>query len=217
MKKSFSGAIGLVIFSLSCCGCHKPTNREKLKTAVERVQSGELFAIDARSFTLDKDSDLEPLEAATSLEKLNLDHSLVTDDGLVYLRGLSHLKHLSLSRTRISNKGLGNIVKLPLEYLRLDETPIGDAGLEQIEKIATLKEISLWKANVTDAGLAHLAALPKLEILSLDETRVTDAGIQSLAAAKSLKRLKAWKTNVTEAGAEKLQKALPGLKVTCGQ
>lgn len=213
MRKASLRTCALVILAMSWCGCRQPTNEEKFKAAADRVRSGEIFAIDARGFTLEKDDDFAALDGATALEKLNLDKCLLTDAAMVHIEGLSHLKELSLSRARISGRGLAAVANLPLEFLRLDETRIGDKGLEEIKRMATLKVLSLWRTNVGDAGLVHLAALPNVKRLSLDETRVTDAGIQKLAAAKSLKVLRVWNTKVTEAGAKKLEKALPGLKV----
>jgi hypothetical protein len=77
-----------------------------------------------------------------------------------------------------------------MHSLGLSNTHVTDAGLEQIKGLSRLRWLALDQTEVTDEGIAHLGGLPILAELSLNETRVTAEGVS------------------------KLQKALPGCKIT---
>lgn len=67
--------------------------------------------------------------------------------------------------------------------------------------------------NFTDAELVHLQELAKLEGLGLGYTDVTDAGLVHLQGLTQLKDLDLGATRTTDQGCQKLQEALPNLRI----
>lgn len=127
-----------------------------------------------------------------------------TDDDLVCLRPLVHLKHLDLRRTRITDAGLRHLVGLnELEDLRLSNTAITDRGLAYLAELPGLRRLWLddeeddsadsrgaesdhlrrYKPRISDAGLEHLGRLKHLEFIDLTGSQPSDAARRKLAAA----------------------------------
>jgi hypothetical protein len=138
------------------------------------------------------------LEGLNDLESLEVDFQKLSNAGLAHLRTLTALKELDLRTAPwvigdadnvLTDAGLAHLARLKsLETLRLPRG-IGDSGLIHLRGLTNLKRLSLWHTGVTDDGLMHLTALTKLESLELPRSTVTDAGV------------------------ERLQQALPGLKI----
>ena len=87
---------------------------------------------------------------------------------------------------------------------------------EMMEHLAGLEELQILhlnKAPITDVGLEHLAGLSKLDQLILTGTGITDAGLVHLKGLTKLKELHLGFTGVSDEGAERLQKALPEVKI----
>jgi Leucine-rich repeat (LRR) protein len=99
----------------------------------------------------------------TSLQKLDLFSSPVTDPDLRCLRSLDRLRELSLS-----------------------DTEIGDAGLAHLSKLSNLERLNLMRTRITGAGLLHLKGLASIRDLALDSTSIGDAGLAHLKDLKTL-------------------------------
>jgi Leucine-rich repeat (LRR) protein len=98
------------------------------------------------------------------LEKLYLDRTLLTDDGLEKLKPLAKLETLSLCRTKVSN----NMVRL-----------LGD--FEQTSFARNLRTLNLAQCNlVSDKGVRGLAGMINLTHLNLDHTSVSKSCIRHL-------------------------------------
>lgn len=92
----------------------------------------------------DASKDLSPLVAlkASELRLLDLCHTDITDDGLLYLKGLTSLTALNLEITQIS-----------------------DAGLKHLTALTSLELLYIGCTKVTEVGIAFLKeALPNLKI-----------------------------------------------------
>lgn len=101
-----------------------------------------------------------------------------------------------------------------LQGLSIASSFVTDADLSNIKGLKNLKELYLFKTQVTDAGLVNLKGLRKLNRLHVYGERITDAGLTSLEGLTSLNRLTLFgRTQVTDNGVQKLQQALPNLKV----
>ena len=99
----------------------------------------------------------------TVVKDLDLNDTLVTDDGLQHLSGLTNL-----------------------ELLTLDFTEITDAGVEHLVGLTNLRELSLRRTQVTGDGIQHLISL---ETLTLANSPVTDEGLIGLGAVQFLRGL----------------------------
>lgn len=92
-------------------------------------------------------------------------------------------------------------------------TKVTDQALERVKALSPILELYLNNTAVTDAGLAHLTHLKHLQRLYLNGTTVTDAGLIYLTGLSDLEILTLQDTKVTPTGVQKLQKALPGVKI----
>ncbi len=89
------------------------------------------------------DETLAAIKGMTSLTKLHLEKTSVTDKGIEHLKGMTNLEFLNL----YGNSG------------------ITDKALETLAGLKNLKKLFLWQTKVTDAGVAKLKkALPKLYV-----------------------------------------------------
>jgi hypothetical protein len=91
---------------------------------------------------------------------------------------------------------------------------IDDSHLECIRNLPNLKEVHLACTDVSDGGIEPLSRLSKLEKLSLDATDVSDGCVPLLKRLPNLRELSLRGTRVSKAGVEKLERAIPGLRVT---
>jgi hypothetical protein len=99
--------------------------------------------------------------------KGGLEHTQVSDAGLVHLKGLTGLKYLRLSHTKITGTGLLHLKCLGnLQVLDVSNSPATDAGLEHLKGLTELGEFDLCGTKVKDAGVDKLQqALPGLGII----------------------------------------------------
>lgn len=158
----------------------------------------------------------------------------LTNDGVKFLEGLKHLKHLQMDLTGIddfsfvegmdslevflaafTDAGLSHLKTLPrIKVLQVGaffgNANITDVGLAHIKEFRNLERLDLSGVNITDAGLEHLANLDKLQFLELFRTPISDAGLQHLKGLTELRELNMASTLVTGTGAEQL-KGLPKL------
>jgi len=142
-----------------------------------------------------------------------------TDEGLVFLRGLTDLERLNLETGKITNDELANIAGLDkLRYLSLYETQITDEALVHLRGLTNLQELLLHGNKITDAGLENLKNLTNLHILNIRHTswvnaqmEISDAGMVHLKGLAKLRTLDLLGTDVTAAGLEHLT-ALPELE-----
>jgi hypothetical protein len=112
------------------------------------------------------DEDLVHLKGLTSLERLYLDDTQVTDAGLVNLSGLRNLEYLSLESTKVIGPGLTHLKDLPnLAILDLCYTDITDEGLEGFRGWKASTTIYLHRTKVSEVGFRKLQAeLPNCTI-----------------------------------------------------
>jgi hypothetical protein len=110
---------------------------------------------------------------------------------------------------------MSHLAGAQLQNLLLDDTRITSEGLRHLAESTELRSLSLNNTQITDDGLSHLAGLTRLGNLHLHGTPITDAGLEHLEAIASLRYLGLGENRaVTEAGMERLQHALPELRVS---
>ncbi len=161
-------------------------------------------------------ADLEKLSSAVG--SVGFNGSQITDAGLGHLRehleGLTSLKRLDLGQTQITDAGLEHLKGLTnLQVLHLWDTEVTGPGLEHLKSLANLQFLSLEGSPVSDAHLVHLKELTSLRELGLAQTQVTDAGLQHLEVLTGLTGLSLSGTQVTDEGVKKLQRALPNCQI----
>ena len=76
-----------------------------------------------------------------------------------------------------------------------------------------MQRVDLHGTAVTDDDVARLAAFPELRVLDLRGTRVSDRGLVQLVALPWLEVLIVERARQSGEGVNRLQKALPRLRV----
>jgi hypothetical protein len=159
------------------------------------------------------DADLVHLQPFHQLNVLDLAGTQVTDAGLLQLSALRELRSLDLTNTRVTDAGLSHVAELKeMGRLDIEGTRITDDGLAVLETLPNLETLCLNRTQVTDAGMVHLVGTTILR-LDLRGARVTDAGLVVLARKPNLEEVYLASTMVTDTGTQRLQKALPKLKI----
>ncbi len=169
---------------------------EELGGKVERDAAGRVVAVNLRGTWI---NDVEMIEIARLpyLERLDLSHTRITDEGMLNLKtapkitdlklfyaewitdqGIAaikdwkHLKRLNLRGTRVSDGSLEIVSRMPaLEALDIAHTEVTDVGLDNLITLVNLRELSLGRGRLTNAGLAMLRMLPELRYLDLSGAR----------------------------------------------
>ena len=97
------------------------------------------------------------------LRRLTLAGTLITDDGMKYLRDLTDLEDLDLYGVKITDTGLDYLSKLTkLRNLNLLGAQITDAGADTLSHFTELRGLVLYRSRISDAGLAKLERLKNL-------------------------------------------------------
>lgn len=136
------------------------------------------------------DSKIERLRLFPDIERVELSHTAVSDEGLAVLRDLPHLRALSLRGLRFT-----------------------DGALRHVGALSGLRELLLRDTHVGDAGMECLAALESLEVLSIDGAPISDAGLKPLEPLKRLREIWVARTRATPEGLDWLRRALPHAKI----
>jgi Leucine-rich repeat (LRR) protein len=166
---------------------------------IDRDASGSVLAVNLRGSWV-SDVDLINLSSLPHLERLDLSHTRISDDGMLLLKmaprisdlnlcyaelitdqGMAaiknwkHLRRLNVRGTRISDGTLEIVSHLPqLEALDVASTPTTDNGLDHLIELTRLKELALGRIRLSDIVLETLRMLPMLTYLDLSGPRSVD-------------------------------------------
>lgn len=156
--------------------------------------------------------------AARTAEPVTLTDAIRNNGGNISLiNATDHQVEFHLTGRDLDDQGLVAVGQLKdTVILNLRDTGVTDAGLVHLKGLAKLRRLHLERTAVGDEGIAHLGGLNKLEYLNLYATKITDKALDNLVGLKKLRQLYVWQTGVTERGVEKLQKALPSLRIIRG-
>jgi hypothetical protein len=100
-----------------------------------------------------------------------------------------------------------------LNWLHIGNKPITDAGLVHLALCTKLESLDLGGTEITDLGLDRLTNLHRLKMLDVGGTEITDAGATKLERFEHLAELFVSRSRFTVDGIERIQRALPNLKV----
>jgi internalin A len=137
------------------------------------------------------DQDLRVLEGIKNLVNLRLGYNAkLGDAGMAYVKGLTQLRQLELSHTRVGDVGIKELKDLSkLEELELGRTLLTDLGIVSLKHFEKLRILDLSRTNITDLGLEGIENLINLEVLYLNGTRIGDEGIKRLQRMDKLREL----------------------------
>ena len=161
--------------------------------------AGNVIAVNLRGSWIN-DQEMIELARMPRLERLDLSHTRITDEGMHYLKpapkiadlnlfyaeqitdqGITaikdwkHLRRLNVRGTRISDGTLEIVSHLTgLEALDIANTPITDNGLDYLITLTNLKELTLGRRRLSDNALGVLRLLPTLTYLDLSGPAAAD-------------------------------------------
>ena len=130
-------------------------------------------------------------DAKGNIVAVNLRGSWVSDVELIDIARLPKLERLDLSHTRITDEGMLNlkpatgIRELNLYYAEL----ITDQGMSAIRNWTMLRRLNVRGTRISNGTLEIVSHLPHLEALDIANTQVTDNGLDLLIALTGLKEL----------------------------
>jgi len=127
------------------------------------------------SHTRISDEGMLHLKTAPRISDLNLYYSeWLTDQGLTAIRNWKHLKRLNVRGTRISDGTLEIVSKFAgLEALDIANTQVTDNGLDYLITLTNLKELGIGRSRLSENALEVLRMLPTLTYLDLSGARAT--------------------------------------------
>jgi hypothetical protein len=184
------------------------------------------------------DSSLAHLADLTSLQKLDLSFSAISEDGVVYLRNLTNLRglwfymcpnvrdeaaaHLAdmrqldtlhLGGTKVTDEGLNCLQNMTeLTNMLLDSSPIKGRGLIHLENAKNLFWLHLANDPLDDDEFEVITRL-SMQQLSLTNTSLTDRSVKYLKTLHTVRQMHIGGTQITDAGAAELTAALPNCQV----
>jgi Leucine-rich repeat (LRR) protein len=151
-------------------------------------------------------SGLSQLCRLKNLTNLSLSGTKIDDKGLVAITNLTKLQELTLLRSRVTGVGISQLKSInTLSLVMLSNSPVDPAGLKEICKCSSIEQLYLRHTKITDESLKYLRDLPRLETLYLDSSRLTDAGLGHLKSHPQLDHLSLDGNLITDAGFSDLQ------------
>lgn len=159
----------------------------RLGGKIERDPVGRIVAVNLRGSWIN-DSDMIELARLPDLERLDLSHTRISDEGMLNLKPAPKIKDLKLFYSEwITDQGL-TAIKDWKHLTRLDVrgTRISDGTLEIVSHMPTLEALDIAQTEVTDLGLDHLIALVNLKELSLGRGRLSNLGLVTLRMLPTL-------------------------------
>jgi Leucine-rich repeat (LRR) protein len=146
-------------------------------------------------------------DAAGRIVAVNLRGSWINDVEMIELARLPDLERLDLSHTRISDEGMLNLKPAPkIKELKLFYSEwITDQGLTAIKEWKHLKRLDLRGTRISDGTMELVSLLTGLEALDIAQTEVTDVGLENLITLVNLKELAVGRGRLSNAGLVKLR------------
>ncbi len=146
-----------------------------------RDKDGQIVGVDLRS-SWATDADIAELARIPTLKHVDLSLSRISDRGLRSLRTAPGIVDLNLYYAeQITDEGLSAIKGWKhLKSLNLRGTKITDTTLEFLATVPSLHSLDVGFAEITDVGLDHLASVPSLRELTIGGNKLTDDGVQLL-------------------------------------
>ncbi len=125
---------------------------------------------------------VESLKSQKKLEILSLEDTNLTDKGLQEIC-LNHpnLERLFLNNTPVTSEGLKYIGRLQkLQVLELRATKIDDDGIKYLSEMNNIGTLELSNTDITDKSIPYLMNFKKLGLMYIVHTKITKEGAQVL-------------------------------------
>jgi uncharacterized membrane protein/mono/diheme cytochrome c family protein len=132
----------------------------------------EVSAINASNFNDAAISLLIPI--SEQIVWLKLGRTKITDAGMKEISKLKNLNRIHIEYTAVSDNGVRMLTGLPyLTYINLIGTKVSDQGLKDIVRMKSLKSVYVWKTAASDSAILSIRRLnPKLTIVAGPDSTV---------------------------------------------
>jgi len=161
---------------------------DRIGGKADRDAAGEVIGLHLRG-TWVTDTELLDVARLPKLERLDLSHTRITDEGLLHLKPAKQIRDLNLYYAE----------------------QITDQGMAAIRDWKNLKRLNVRGTRVFDGTLAIVSGLTQLETLDIAYTQITDNGLDGLVPLTNLKELSIGRSKLNQSALEVLR-LLPTLE-----
>lgn len=181
------GGIVLGVTGAAWCATGSRDWISELGGKVRRDPAGNPVAVNLRG-TWVYDSQLIELARMPRLEELDLSHTRISDEGMLYLKTAPRITSLNVFYAeQVTDQGLNAIKDWKyLKRLNLRGTRISDGALEVVSRLTQLEALNIANTQITDNGLDNLISLVNLKELTLGRRRDSDNEIELLRLLPTL-------------------------------
>ena len=213
MRSALLVSIALVAANLSPGATNSLAWVSEAGGAVIRDAHNTVIAVDLRASWVG-DSDLAGLAGISTLKRLDLSETRISDHGLRELKNAPAIADLNLRYAElITDQGVAALRTWKhLQRLNLEGTKITDSALQQLSGLTSLEELNIGSVQVTDAGTEALTSLVNLKALTLGANKLTDAGLQPLRQMPGLTFLDLGGVQRQDSGSWSVSFTQPGLE-----
>ncbi|MCX6620417.1 MAG: hypothetical protein NTY38_04955 [Acidobacteria bacterium] len=157
---------------------------------VTRNAAGRIVAVKLRGSWI-SDFQMSDLARLPELERLDLSHTRISDEGMLRLKTAPRIAELNLYYAeQITDQGMTAIRGWKhLKRLNVRGTRISDGTLETAGGLAQLEALDIANTGVTGNGYDYLITLTKLRELSLGGSRLGDSVVELVRLLPTLTRL----------------------------
>jgi Leucine-rich repeat (LRR) protein len=155
--------------------------------SAEYNAAGQIVEVNLRGSWI-SDVDMIELSRLPQLERLDLSHTRITDEGLLRLKSAPKIVDLNLFYTeQITDQGMTAVRAWHnLKRLNVRGTRISDGTLEMVSRMPQLEALDIANTQFTDDGLDYLITLVNLRELSLGGSRLSDKALETLRLLPTL-------------------------------
>ncbi len=180
----------LLFASLALAGADPAEWIVRLGGKVERDRSGNIVAVNLRG-TWINDTETMELAKLQHLERLDLSHTRITDEGMLHLKTAPRISELNLFYAEwVTDQGMAAIANWKrLKRLNVRGTRISDGTLELVSRLTGLEVLDIANTQVTDNGLDYLITLTSLKELAIGRGRLSDNALELLKMLPTLTSL----------------------------
>ena len=163
------------------------------------------------------DQDLLLLTNNDQITSILIDHSVITEKGLMPLTSMTNLIQLRI-RSRLTDLAVPSIINMKaLKFLNLPQADFTDEGILALSTHPNIQLLRIGGKRLSNTSLDSIATMSSLTFLHLINVPIDDQGLSALYGAQHLQSLYLDDTDVTDVGLVKLIEQLPKLHLHINQ
>jgi len=166
---------------------------------LKQINAFQVNKLDAADLEFE-DSHMEQLKDFTSIWRVNLDSTSITDKSVAILGRFKSMNDMRLSKVDISGDNFELLTGLPLGVININGSNLKEGNLSRIKSLPdTLTNLNVSRTGVGPRDTAFLGKCKKLTSLNIGgNKKITDACMKDLVGLKMLDNLYVDDTQVTE-------------------